>query len=911
MYKTNWHALKLTEVFEKVSSTKSGLTGDEAQKRLKEHGANILPADARPSRFSILGRQVKSPLVYVLLIAAVVTAGLQEFVDMGVILAAVVVNTIIGFWQESKADQSFELLKKMIKHESHVLRDGHEAVTDATDLVAGDVVVLHSGDRIPADARLIEIFDFEVNEAALTGESMPIKKHIKALPSSSVLAERANMIFQGTTVARGRGYAVVVATGKDTAFGEIALLVQQVKDPITPLQEQLHRLAKILGAVTVVIAVGIFVIGIIQKRSLVEMFLTAVAVAVAAIPEGLLISLTVILAIGMRNLASRRAIVKRLIAAETLGSVSVICADKTGTLTTGEMRVGEIVAMGVKGISRYVIPSRSEGSHTVQSDEISPLGSRLGRNDSVFRALEIAVVGNEATIENPEAEFSAWKVIGDATPKALLLAGIEGGLDPIKLNRQFPKIDEIPFESAHKWAATLHRVKGGDHMLFVRGAPERLLEVSKQILDEAGVKKITVAHTRAFLHAMETMAEKGQRVVAVAYSSLPATIKSLSELTYDGTPPGELVFVGLFGIKDPLRTSARETIELAQGAGIRTVMITGDHAKTAQAIGAELGLLGDVVSGAEMDELDDAALAKRVETVSIFARVQPKHKVRIVEAFHALGKSVAMTGDGVNDAPALKAADIGIAVGSGTDVAKEAADVVLTDNNFKTIVDAVEGGRVIFENVKKVVAYLLCDSWTEIIIVAGSLLLGMPLPILAAQILWVNLIEDSLPNMALAFDPGDSEIMKEKPRERAAPLMDLQMRILIFGVGVTTSLLLFALYAYLFTGGYDLAYTRTMVFVGLGINSLFYIYSIRSLHRFIWKMNPFKNKYLIGSTVISAALLISAVYVPPLQHILRTVALSASDWLPLIGLGIINIALIELVKGVFIVKRSRRNYETA
>lgn len=411
------------------------------------------------------------------------------------------------------------------------------------------------------------------------------------------------------------------------------------------------------------------------------------------------------------------------------------------------------------------------------------------------------------------------------------------------------------------------------------------------------------------------MAKRGVRVLAVAYRAVPKEVRTLKELTANHALPKDLVFAGLFGLKDPLRPGTKETIMVARDAGIRTIMITGDHAKTAVAIGAELGLTptvsppyqggergGFVLTGAELDELDDEALKDRVGTVNIFARVLPKHKVRIVEAFHARGQTVAMTGDGVNDAPALKAADIGVAVGSGTDVAKESADVVLTDNNLSTIVGAVEGGRNIYENIKKVVAYLLSDSWTEIIVVAGSLLLGLPLPLLAAQILWVNLIEDSLPNMALAFDPGEPHVMREKPRPRSEKLLDAEIKVLIFGVGITTSLLLFALYWFFLTHGYDLTYTRTVVFVGLGINSLFYIYSIRSLHRFIWQINPFNNKYLLASTLLSAFLLVAAIYLAPLRHILRTVPLHGAAWLPLVGLGVINIVLIELVKAIFITK---------
>lgn len=933
MPKINWHALKLTEVFKELDATKQGLTAQEVRARLKKHGENVLPHDKRPSVFSIFARQLKSPLVYVLLAAALVTAFLREFVDTVVIMAAVVVNSAIGFWQELKADEAFLTLKAMVKHSATVLRDGSELRVDASQVIPGDIVVLQAGDRIPADGRLITVYGFETNEAALTGESLPVEKQLKVLPAPATLAERSNMVFQGTTVARGKALVVVTATGLDTAFGEIALLVREVEEPVTPLQQQLKRLAKWLGVAAFLITVSIFALGVFQGRSIVEMFLIGVAVAVAVIPEGLIISLTVILAIGMRKLAFAKAIVKRLIAAETLGSVSVICTDKTGTLTTGEMEVAEIwTAENLKGDGGYL-------------ETRSPSRRRPSLPPSIQKALEIAVVGNEAVISNPEARLKEWEIHGDPTPAALLRAGIHAGLDPRALARQYPETDEIPFDTEHKWAATLHKCKGDEHnILNVRGAPERLLQASKFYLKGERVLKISAAQKRAFNKKLEEMAQRGDRVVAVAYSELRSDGRTLKELKHDSNPPGDLVFVGFFGLKDPLRADTREVIERASAAGVRTVMITGDHAKTAVAIGMELGLVGNVpplkirggrpaqagaeglrtahnpphpslnlregdnslvLTGEELDKMEDEEFAKRIQEVRIFARVLPKHKVRIVDAYHARGETVAMTGDGVNDAPALKAADIGVAVGSGTDVAREAADVVLTDNNLATIVRAVEGGRNIYANVKKVVAYLLSDSWAEIIMVVGSLVMGLPLPVLAAQILWVNLIEDSLPNMALAFDAGDSMVMHEKPRKRNAAILDLELKIIIFGVGIITALMLFGLYLFLLDKTDDLEYIRTMVFVGLAITSLFFIYPIRSFDRFIWQINPFNNRLLIVATMVGFVMLIGAVYAPPLQTLLRTVPLSARDWVPLLGLGLITIALIEVVKGIFIVRRHK------
>lgn len=860
-----WHSLEIKEVLTKLNVPEDGLDKAEAAQRLEKIRPNKLPEEKKLTQLQIFFNQFKSPLVYILLVAAIITLFLDEFIDMGVILAAVLLNTIVGFFQEVKAEKTIERLRMMIEHKARVIRNGKEMEIKAEELVPGDIILVEAGDKITADARLVESHNLQIIEAPLTGESAPSNKDVKILAAGTVLADRENIVYMGTNVVRGRGKAVVIETGVRTELGKIALMVKEAGEEKTPLQKKLSKFSKWLAVFFSVLCLCIFLFGIVQGRPFIEIFLTAVAVAVAAIPEGLLVALTVILAIGMQRILKERALVRKLVAAETLGSVSVICSDKTGTITLGKMMVDHIFT-----------ESKSEKSR--------------------IRVLEIGLLCNNAVIQNPEEELENLIILGDTTEQALLLAALQTGLRKEEIEKQKPRIDEIPFDEEKKYMATLHAV-GNSKVIFVKGAPEVVLEMSGWLEVNGEKEKFSGDKIKNFEKEVNDLTQKGLRLLAVAYKE----DGSLEELE-------DLVLVGLVALKDPLRQEARDTMEACKKAGIRPILITGDHRLTAKTIAQEIGLPAgeeNILEGKDLDKMNDEKFNSILRQVDVYARVLPQHKMRIIEAWQKKGEVVAMTGDGVNDAPALKKADIGVALGSGTEVAKEASDMVLLDDNFATIVKAVKQGRAIFENIRKVITYLLSDSFTEMILVGGSLLLGLPLPVLAAQILWVNLIEDGLPSIALSFEPEERGLMREKPRKKTENILNAEMKIIVFVIGIFTDLLLFGLFYYFWKIYQDIEYTRTIVFVGLGINSLFYVWSCRSLRFSLWHMNPFKNKFLNISVIFGFLMFFIALYVPFFQKVLRTVPLGIRDWGIILFLGLINLLLIELVKFIFITRHKK------
>jgi Ca2+-transporting ATPase len=874
----NWHALSVNQAFSLLKTKPAGLSQEEAERRFRKFGANKLPEEKRLPWSSVFLAQFKSPLVYILLIAAVICFFLREWIDMGVILAAVILNTLVGFIQENKAEQAIEVLKKAVKQKAKVLRDGREHEIEMEEVVPGDVLLLEAGDKIVADGRLFEAKNLAVVEAALTGESIPSEKTINVLSRGTTLADRENMVYQGTAVAHGKARIVVVATGENTELGKIALMVKETVDEATPLQIQLVHLGRFLTVILSFICLLILVIGFWEGHSFLEMFTTVVAVAVAAVPEGLLVAMTVILAIGMQRILKKKALVRRLIAAETLGSTTVIVSDKTGTLTLGKMQVVDIITWGKK-----------------------PARVLAGSQESHVLSLKIGLLCNNAVIENPHEALENWKILGDPTERALLLAGISAGLDKEDLEKEMPRVDEIPFEAEIKFMATLH-ARGATvnrHVAYIKGAPEKLLAISafvdvdgrKEELEAKKMKEIKTRH--------ENLTKQGLRVLAVGYKAV-----NRQHLTVDSLK--DLVFVGLIALKDPLRTEARETIELCRKAGIRPVVVTGDHRLTAQTIASEIGLLAgkeNVLEGEKLDKMSDEELRKEVSKIGIYSRVEPKHKLRIIDALQARGEVVAMTGDGVNDAPALKSADIGIALGGGTDVAKETADIILLDDNFKTIVAAIKEGRVIFENLRKVVLYLLADSFTEVILIGGSLAFRLPLPLLAAQILWINLLEDSLPSMALAFEPAEQGVMNLPPRKKQEPILNLEVKALIFIVGITTDFILFGLFYWLLKTT-SLSVARSATFVALGIDTLYYPFCFKSLGRNLWELDLLGNRFLNLTVVFGLVMLVAALHVPFLRTILRTQPLGFREWSVVLALSALEITAIEVTKWIFR-KRSR------
>lgn len=879
------HSLSIKQACEQLECQREGLSSDEAKNRLKKYGKNELPkAREKITRTKIFLGQFASPLIIILIIAGLISGMLGEAIDMTVIFITVGVNTIVGFIQEDKANQALKKLSQMIEYKALVSRDNKKIRISGKDVVPGDIMMLEAGDKIQADARIISANEFFVNESALTGESEPQQKNDKKIKAGTMLADRTDMVYRGTIVSNGRATVLVVTTGANTEIGKIASLVKETKDERTPLQIQLAQMGKVIGIIVVFISVAIFTLGMLSNskhHTFVEMFETAVAIAVAAIPEGLVISMTVILAIGMQFILKRKALARKLVAAETLGSVSVICTDKTGTLTEGNMNVTRIVT----------------ARQTVDGQE---LRSDIADYPDVALALKVGILANNAVLENPRDEEQDWRFAGDTTDVAFLRAGQRCGFEKRALDTSFVRVGEVPFDSNKKFIATLHHI---DHesVIYIKGAAEKLYSRCKYVEHDGKAQKFYKKQLDWFKEKEQEMTRQGLRVIAVCYRRFDELLKNISSKDING-----LVFVGLVALSDPLRKDVRETIGIAQRAGIRVIMITGDHVETARSIARQIDIpfqKENTFDGERLEDISDEELARALESVSVFARVDPKHKIRIVQALQKQGEIVAMTGDGVNDAPALKAADIGVAVGSGTDVAKEIADLVLLDDNFNTIVAAVQEGRGIYQNIKKVILYLLSGSFAEVILIAGSLIAGFPLAVAAVQILWVNLIEDSFPNMALAFDKGDKENMKEPPRRKDEGIIDREMKVMIAIISIVSNFILLGIFYYFWKTTNDIALTRTIVFVGLGIDSLLYIYSVRSMRHHVWQLSLFDNHYLTAAVLFGWAMLLGAVYVPGLQYLLKTVSLSWQYWVVLGLFGLLNVGLIEMVKGMFFVRR--------
>lgn len=849
-----WHSIGAHELHREFEvDVGTGLTDENVVERRKTYGDNRISPPRTDNFAEILLHQFKNPLIIILVSAGAISIFLGEKTDALVIGITVLANTIIGAFQEGKATKAFSALQKHLTHQAVVLRDRKERQVGSEEVVPGDVIVLRAGDYVPADARIIQSRNLRVNESVLTGEWLPVDKAENILKAGVPLAERVNMLFAGTLIESGSGRALVVNTAMNTEFGRISELVVETSKAKTPLQKSMESLAKIISILAIALVVLIFFLGIWRGESITEMFILAVAVAVAVVPEGLPIALTVILALGMERILKAGGLVKKLVAAETLGSTSIILTDKTGTLTQARMQVSAIL-------------TEKEEDH--------------------LTALRIGMSTSDAFIENPEADFTDWKIRGESTDQALLLAGIQAGLNPKELFAESPRIDFLPFESERRFAASLS--KG---MLYISGSPEVVL--ANSTLTQKKLAVLQKQYEDATLH--------GQRVLAVAYKKTPADKIPLE----DGDFYKKLTFVGFISFHDPLREDVKESIALAKQAGLRPIIITGDHKLTARKIAEEIGIDVErqmILEGPNLEEMSQETLQEKVGQVGVYARVLPHQKLRIVKAWQASGAVVAMTGDGVNDAPALKRADVGVALGSGTEVAKEAADIVLLDDSFTVLLRAIEEGRVILDNLRKVITFVFATGFTELILIGGALLIGFPLPVHAIQILWTNIVGEGLLNFAYAFEPKESDVMKQHP-DRRRKILTREMWFLIFIIGIATDLILFALYFYLLKKGYPLERTRTLMFAGLALNSLFFAYSLRSLRQPIWKISFTSNPFFLVSMVVSIALLASAFFIPPLQRLLLLVPISWNEVGIIIGLGIINLFLIEIGKWIFISRK--------
>ncbi len=874
-----WHTLAVADAFESLKSSPRGLSDAEAARRLQEYGPNELQAAGRVSPWAILLEQFKNVLIVILIFATGLSFALGHVVEAVAITIILLFAVLLGFIQEYRAERAIEALREMAAPTATVLRAEVEREVPARELVPGDVVLLAAGDKVPADVRLVEAVNLQVEESALTGESVAVEKHTAALDDeAAALGDRKNMAYAGTVVTYGRGRAVAVATAMATEFGQIAQMLQEVESDKTPLQVHLDKVGRTLARAAFAVVVVIVGLGLLRGQPFVEMLIFGVALAVAVVPEALPAVVTISLAIGVKRMIKRNALVRRLPAVETLGSTSVICSDKTGTLTKDEMTARRIHVAG-QTLEVTGAGYEPEGTFTLEGTPVEPQGP-------LAELLCAGVLCSDARVVRDEGE-GRWHVKGDPTEGALVVAAAKAGVEKAALDREFPRSGEIPFSSETKRMTTLHETQGGS-VAYSKGAPEFILDSCTHQLTEGGEEELTKAQRASVLHAAHEMAGEALRVLAVARKKGAALADAESGMT----------FLGLVGMIDPPRSEARAAVEECKEAGIKVVMITGDHPLTARAVALELGILGQgrLLSGAELELMDDEEFAREVEGVEVYARVSPAHKLRVVTALKEKGHVAAMTGDGVNDAPALKKADIGIAMGiTGTDVTKEAAAMTLTDDNFASIVAAVEEGRGIFSNIKKYLMYLLSSNIGEIGLMAGASLFGLPLPLSAVQILYVNLATDGLPALALAVDPPEDDLMRRPPRNARAGIFTRPVVMLMLIGGLWSTLVNLGLFTWALNSGRSLREAMTMTFVSLVLIQFFKAYNFRSdRHTVLHK--PFANKWLNMAIVWELFMLALIVYLPFLHEMFNTFRLTLGDWLVVVGLAFTVSPVLELTK---------------
>ncbi|WP_265458371.1 cation-translocating P-type ATPase [Enterococcus sp. HY326] len=872
-----FYAQTEAEVLQEVQSSAEGLSASEAQKRIQEYGLNELEEGKKKSLFMKFLEQFKDMMIIVLIAAAIISAVVShELVDSIIILLVVVINAVMGVFQESKAEQAIEALKEMSTPNANVLRDGHTLSIKSNELVPGDIVLLEAGDVVPADMRLISSNSLKIEEAALTGESVPVEKEIVVLEGTDIgIGDRINMAYSNSNVTYGRGTGVVVNTGMNTEVGKIANMLAQADETETPLKTNLNDLGKFLTIAIIVIAVIMFVVGIvINGTDPIDMLLTSVSLAVAAIPEGLPAIVTIILALGTQVMAKRNAVIRKLPAVETLGSTDIIASDKTGTLTLNQMTVEKIF------FDNTQVPAGDEVSH----DNLS---------------LKVMNYANDTKFAQDGS------LIGDPTETALVQYGLDHGFNVTEKVAAEPRVAELPFDSDRKLMSTIHQLANGKFLVAVKGAPDVLLQRTTEVLLNGEVKPMTAEEKNIILENNTDMARQALRVLGMAYKYLDAIP---TELTTEDLE-NNLIFAGLVGMIDPERKEAAEAVRMAKKAGIRPIMITGDHRDTAEAIAARLGIIkaGDddaVLTGAELNEMSDEEFAKRVHEYSVYARVSPEHKVRIVKAWQTEGKVVAMTGDGVNDAPSLKQADIGIGMGiTGTEVSKGASDMVLADDNFATIVVAVEEGRKVFSNIQKTVQYLLAANLGEVLTLFIATLLGWD-TLLPIHLLWINLVTDTFPAIALGMEPAEKDLMSHKPRGRNSNLFSggVLSSIIYQGIleGATVLFVYWAAIQWPVHTGYDAIHSDalTMAFATLGLMQLFHAFNVKSIHQSLFKVGPFRNKTFNWAILLSFALMMVIIVVPGLNDIFRVAHLDMYQWAIVLGASFAIIPIVEIVKAI-------------
>ena len=878
-----WHTLSPEKVLKLLNSSRKGLSKEEAQERLQIYGYNEIEEKKKKTALSIFLDQFKSFLVAILLFAILFSIIMKDYIDAGAIATILLLNAVLGTFQEYRAERSLEALKRLAAPKAKVIRDGLETMVPARELVPGDIVVLRVGDKVPADCRLIESYNLRVDEAILTGESVPVEKDPSViLDEETPLPERRNMVYSSTIISYGHGLGIIVATGMKTEVGKIAEMLKEEEERATPLQERLDRFGKKLGLFILILCAIVAISEIIEYgglhslRVLEDAILTSISLAVSAVPEGLPAVVTVTLALGMRRMAKRNAIVRRLAAVETLGSATVICSDKTGTITRNEMTVREVwlynrdlivTGEGYKPKGKFIL-KQGNSSCEISAEDLP--GFKL--------LLKTGVLCNDASLVSTGEEFHTS---GDPTELALLVLGAKGGLMKEPLEEKEPRLDEVPFDSTRKMMTTIHRNSEG-LIAYSKGAPEAILKVCDRILVNGEIVELNNELKEEILLRVEDMAKRAMRVLALAYRKLD-----------DGYNKNEvekgMVFLGIVGMIDPPRAEVKKAVKLAKQAGLKVIMVTGDHKLTAEAIAKEVGIAEEedsiVITGEELENMSDEELDEVIDKVTVFARVSPKHKLRIVDSLKRRNHIVAMTGDGVNDAPSVKRADIGIAMGiRGSDVTKEAADMVLADDNFATIVAAIEEGRTIYENIRKFIRLLLSANWDEIGVVFIAAMAKLPVPLLPVQILWINLVTDGLPALALGMDPPDPDVMKKSPRNPKEEIYHGMFEfILVAAVIAAIASLLPFYYLYKTTG--DISLARTVAFTVAVFFEMFLSFNCRSPERYIFtsKKRLMANKTLFLAVTLSLLLQLLVIYVPFLQIIFETSSLSLREWIIVLG----------------------------
>jgi len=891
-----WHAMPALDVLTLLDSRETGLSRAEAEQQRRQYGPNCLPPPQQPSAWLRFFRQFHNVLIYVLLGSAVVTGLLLHWLDTGVILGVVLINALIGFIQEGKAEEALEAIQQLLSQQATVKRDGQLLSIPAEEVVPGDIVMLQSGDKVPADLRLFHTRELRMEEAMLTGESTPVGKGTDPVSPQAVIGDRRCMAYSGTLVSYGQAFGVVVATGEHSEIGQITQLLGRVERLTTPLLQQMSRFGNQLTLAIVVLTIVTFAIGVLVHRNpLTDMFLAAVGLAVAAIPEGLPAIMTIALAIGVQRMAQRNAIIRRLPAVETLGSVSVICTDKTGTLTRNEMMVRQIATTE----GQFEITGSGydfHGEFMRQHQPIEPL-----QDPVLTQILRAAVLCNDAHLSH---EADGWRLHGDPTEGALISLAGKAGLDKPKLMEAMPRSDAIPFESQHRYMASLHHDHQGHGYIYVKGAPEKVLAMA---CAQQQAEQSVPLDKALWEQQIQAMASDGLRLLAVAYRPVSSDQHVLNFADIDNS----LILLGLVGMIDPPREDAIRAVQRCQDAGISIKMITGDHAVTAAAVGRLIGLDGadKVISGEQIDHLDEEALQQTAEQVQIFARTSPEHKLRLVTALQRNRHIVAMTGDGVNDAPALKRADVGIAMGrKGTEVAKEAAEMVLTDDNFASIAAAVEEGRTVYDNLKKSIIYTLPTSGGEALTIIAAVMLGTALPISPLQILWVNMVTAVTLALSLAFEPAEADIMQRLPRpEEEALLSPLLLWRVVF-VAFVVLAGTFGLFWQAQSAGYDLARSQTIAVNTLVMFEVFYLFNSRYLLRPVLnKTGLFGNPYVLYAIAGLVVLQGLFTYLPLMQTLFGSSALSQMDWYKVLGVAMSIFLLVEFEK--FLIRR--RNQQNA